>query len=71
MSQMLLLQIMNLKFKFKFKVKIRKKIPARSKRKNAEIAIPLRYLSNYWRILEMSLNNCEINFNIANKLRYY
>ena len=29
--------------------------------KNAEIAVPLNYLRNFWRTLEMPLNNCEIN----------
>ena len=29
--------------------------------KSVEIMVPLNYLSNFWRILEMSLINCEIN----------
>ena len=29
--------------------------------KNVEIMVPLKYLSNFWRTLEMSLMNCEIN----------
>ena len=29
--------------------------------KNVEIMILLKYLSNFWRTLEMSLINCEIN----------
>ena len=29
--------------------------------KNAEIIVPLKYLSNFWRTLEMPLINCEIN----------
>ena len=28
---------------------------------NAEIMVPLKYLSNFWRILEMPLINCEVN----------
>ena len=28
---------------------------------NVEIIIPLKYLSNFWRTLEMPLNNCEVN----------
>ena len=28
--------------------------------KNVEIMVPLKYLSNFWRILEMPLINCEI-----------
>ena len=30
--------------------------------KNVEIAVPLKYFSNFWRTLEMSLINCEINW---------
>ena len=29
--------------------------------KNVEITVPLKYLSNFWRTLEMALLNCEIN----------
>ena len=29
--------------------------------KNVEIMVPLKYLSNFWRALEMPLINCEIN----------
>ena len=29
--------------------------------KDVEIIIPLKYLSNFWRTLGMSLTNCEIN----------
>ena len=29
--------------------------------KNVEIMVSLKYLSNFWKILEMSLINCEIN----------
>ena len=29
--------------------------------KDAEIMVPLKYLSNFWRTLEMSLINCEIS----------
>ena len=30
-------------------------------RKDVQIMIPLKYLSNFWRTLEMLLINCEIN----------
>ena len=30
--------------------------------KNVEIMVPLKYLSNFWRTLEMPLINCEVNF---------
>ena len=29
--------------------------------KNVELMVPLKYLSNFWRTLEMLLINCEIN----------
>ena len=29
--------------------------------KDVEIVVPLKYLSNFWRTLEMLLINCEIN----------
>ena len=28
---------------------------------NVEIMVPLKYFSNFWRTLEMSLINCEVN----------
>ena len=31
--------------------------------KDVEIMVPLKYLSNLWRTLEMPLINCEIVFN--------
>ena len=30
--------------------------------KNVQIGVPLKYLSNFWRTLEIPLINCEINF---------
>ena len=29
--------------------------------KNVEIMVPLKYLSNFWRTLEMPLINCQVN----------
>ena len=29
--------------------------------KNVEIMVPIKYLSNFWRTLEMPLINCEVN----------
>ena len=46
---------------FKFKVKIAGKIPDDGNTKDVEIIVPLKYLSNFWRTLEMSLINCEVN----------
>ena len=46
---------------FKFKIKITGKTPAAGNTKDVEIAVPLKYLSNFWRTLEMLLSNLEIN----------
>ena len=46
---------------FKSKVKITEKTPNNGNTKDVEIIVPLKYLSNFWRTLEMSLTNCEVN----------
>ena len=46
---------------FKSKIKITEKTPADGNTKDVEIIVPLKYLSNFWRILETSLVNCEVN----------
>ena len=44
---------------FKSKIKITGRTPAGGNEKNVEIMAPLKYLSNFWRTLEMPLINCE------------
>ena len=46
---------------FKSKVKITENNPADGNIKNVEIILPLKYLSNFWRTLEMPLINCEVD----------
>ena len=46
---------------FKSKVKITGKTPSNGNTKDVEIIVPLKYLSNFWRTLEMPLINCEVN----------
>ena len=46
---------------FKSKVKITGKNPADRNTKNVEIIMSLKYLSKFWRTLEMLLINCEVN----------
>ena len=46
---------------FEFKVKITGKTPNDGNTKDVEIIILLKYLSNFWRTLEMPLINCEVN----------
>ena len=46
---------------FKFKIKITGRTPAAGNTKNVEIIVPSKYLSNFWRTLEMPLINCKVN----------
>ena len=34
-------------------------------KKNVKIMVPLKYLSNFWRTLEMPLINCEVNLSLT------
>ena len=45
----------------KYKIKITGKTPAPGNTKNVKIAVPLKYLSNFWRTLQMPLVDWEIN----------
>ena len=45
---------------FKYKVKITGKTPAGGNTKDVEIIVPLKYLNNFSRTLEMPLTNCEV-----------
>ena len=46
---------------FKSKIKTTGKTPAAGNEKDVEIMVSLKYLSNFWRTLEMSSTNCEVN----------
>ena len=46
---------------FKAKVKITRETNDDGNTKKIEIIVPLKYLSNFWRNLEMPLISCEIN----------
>ena len=46
---------------FNFMAKITGQTDDDRKINNVEIMVPLKYLSNFWRTLEMSLINCEFN----------
>ena len=50
----------NLTNSFNFKVKITGRT-GNGGTKDVEIIVPLKYLSNFWRTLEMPLTNCEVN----------
>ena len=49
---------------FKFKQKIITGQTGNDGTKNVEITVSLKYLSNLWRKLEMSLTNCEISLQL-------
>ena len=38
---------------------------ANRKKENVKLAVPLKYLSNFWRSLEMPLINCKIKFSLG------
>ena len=45
-------------------IKFKQKITGKTKHnvtKNVDIIVPLKYLSNFWRTLEMPLTDCKIN----------
>ena len=46
---------------FKYKIKITTNTPIDGDRKDVKTVVPLKYLSNFWRTLEILLINCEIN----------
>ena len=46
---------------FKYKIKITGKTPNNGNTKDVEIIVPLKYLSKFWRTLEMPLSNCEVD----------
>ena len=46
---------------FRFKIKITGNSPADGDTKDVEIIVPLKYLSNFWRTLDMLLINCEVS----------
>ena len=54
----------NLTYSFNFKVKITSRT-GNGGTKDAEIMVQLKYLSNFWRTLEMLLINCEVNLILA------
>ena len=45
---------------FESKIKITGKTPLDGNTKDVEILVPLKYLSNFWRTLEMPLINCKV-----------
>ena len=50
---------------FKHKIRIKEKTPAPGNTNGVEIAGPLKYLSNFWRTVEMPLINREISLDLT------
>ena len=50
---------------YKYKVKMTVNTPADGNTKDAETIVPLKYLSSFWRTLEMPLINCEVNLELT------
>ena len=46
---------------FDYKTSIIGSLEGNNKEKEVEIAVPLKHLSNFWRTLDITLINCEIN----------
>ena len=55
----------NLTQSFKYKIKTTGKTPTAGNTKDVKIAVPLKYLNNFWRTIEISLINCEISLNLT------
>ena len=54
-------KLSNLADSFKSKVKVTGNTPADGNTEDFKIIVPLKYLSNFWRTLEVPLVNCEVN----------
>ena len=50
---------------FEYQAKITGRIPADNNTLNAEVVIPLKYLSNFWRFFDLHLINCEIKLDLS------
>ena len=50
---------------FKPKIRATGKTPNDNNVKDVEIMVPLKYLSNFWRTLEMPLINCEVKLDLT------
>ena len=50
---------------FKYKIKRKGKTFAADNTKDSKIAVPLKYLSNFWKTLEIQLINCEISLDLT------
>ena len=56
---------------FKSKIKITGKTHNNDNEKDIEKMVPLKYLSNFWRTLEMPLINCEVNLILTRSSTFF
>ena len=49
---------------FEHKAKVIGRTPDDNNTLDAEVVVPLKYLSNFWRFLNLSLINCEIELDL-------
>ena len=49
---------------FKYKASIIDKTESNGRKNGVKIAVPLKYLSNFWRLLEMPLINCKVELSL-------
>ena len=52
-------------------MKITGKTPGDDNTKDVEIMVPLKYLGNFWRTLEMPLKNCEVELIMTWSKNYF
>ena len=50
---------------FEYKTKIIRRTPNDNNVLDAEVVVPLKYLSNFWRSLDLPLINCEIELDLS------
>ena len=50
---------------FEYKTRLIVKTQNNNNILDAEVAVPLKYLSNFWRFLDLSLINCEIELDLT------
>ena len=63
-NEIIVFDVNNITDSFNFKAKITGQT-GNDGTKDVEIIVPLKYLSNFWRTLEMPLINCEVNLNLT------
>ena len=49
---------------FEYKTKIIRSIPADNNRLDTDVVVPLKYLNNFWRSLDLTLINSEIDLDL-------